>query len=75
MQIAGRVTAVVANQIDPQGADTDILPLAEGAYRDLQHQGAGGPLRVTAPTQRQLAFLGAQQPIDGRRADAQQLGA
>ena len=43
----------------------------EGAYRDLQHQGAGGPLRVTAPTQR----FSARSSRSGRRADAQQLGA
>ena len=67
--------AVVTDQIHPEGADRHVLPLAEGADRDLQHQRPGGFLRVAAPAQREFAFLGAQQPIDGRRADAQQLGA
>ena len=60
----------MTDQIHPEGTDRDVLPLAEGADRDLQHQRPGELPRVAAPAQREFAFLGAQQPIDGRRAES-----
>ena len=49
-----------------------VLPLGEGADRDLVHQ-TRGRLGRGAPAYAQGTFLGAQQPVDGGRADALEL--
>ena len=69
-EFAGGAAAGVADQVQTHGADGPVLPLAEGADRDLQQQRPGG-LGMASPAGHELALLGAQQPIDGRGADVQ----
>ena len=65
---------VVADQIGADLAGPGVLPLGEGADRDLVHQ-TRGRLGMGAPAYAQGTFLGAQQPVDGGSADERELPA
>ena len=67
--LAAGDAAVVADQIGADLAGPCVLPLGEGADRDLVDQ-TRGRLGMGATAYAQGTFLGAQQPVDSGSADA-----
>jgi hypothetical protein len=70
--VAAARTAVVADKVDLDEADLGVVPLSEGAYRDLASQQAAG-LGAARAAQGGAATLAGEQPIDGRGGDREQL--
>ena len=66
--LAADDAAIVADQVGAEFAGPCIVPLGEGADRDLVDQ-ARGRLGMGAPAYAQGTFLDTQQPVDGGGAD------
>jgi len=72
--VATRRAAVVTDEVDLDEAGAALVPLAEGAHRDLAAQEAAGPREARA-AQLQAATLAGEEAVDGRHRHREQLRA
>jgi hypothetical protein len=71
-ELAARIAALVADQVDLDEAGAALVPLGEGAHRDLALQQAAR-LGVRHACEAQAPAPRSQQTVDGRRRHGEQL--
>src|SRR5450759_5548161 len=73
-ELAAAIAALVADQVDLDEAGLSLVPLGEGAHRDLALQQATR-LGMAQALEAQAPAFGGQQAVDGRRRHGEQLRA